>query len=236
MRHRREHGPRFAAVAAAALMVGGCGGDDPAVPVDISTDFAAAPTGWSGSYADFTVGTDPGDAVVEFRQIPAPVGGSCYFLSATNKSDDLFVYVKKRYEGFRPRTRYLLAWQIRFATNAPSGCLGVGGAPGEAVWLVAGAARTEPMTIRSGNEYRINLDKGNQGVGGKDAAVLGHIANSNTDCSMRRYESKTSNSSAPLSVRSGSDGELWLLIGIDSGFEAASAVYLQSMSVRLDPE
>ena len=49
--------------------------------------------------------------------------------------------------------------------------------------------------------------------------MLGNIAGTNTDCSRPRFEWKTLTSPAPLMARSDATGTLWLMFGIDSGFE-----------------
>ena len=73
---------------------------------------------------------------------------------------------------------YLARFNVEIATNVPSGCIGVGGAPGESVWVKAGATTVEPVAIDQGGQLRMNIDKGNQSNGGANAVVLGNVANS----------------------------------------------------------
>lgn len=156
---------------AACLALASCGGggDDPASrPVALSFDFAGGIAGWSGAAADYTAETAPIDVVWAHAALPAPLAGSGFRLSGTNHSDDLFIYVKRQVGGLQHGRSYGVAMQLRLATGAPSGCVGVGGAPGESVWVHAGATASEPRTVLQGaQDYRVNIDRGNQSVGGQ---------------------------------------------------------------------
>jgi len=66
---------------------------------------------------------------------------------------------------------------IELASDVPSNCVGIGGAPGESVYLKAGVSLVEPVPMLEGNDVRLNVDKGNQAGGGADASVIGNIAN-----------------------------------------------------------
>jgi hypothetical protein len=150
--------------------------------------------------------------------------------------DDLFIYVKRQVGGLQPGRSYDVAMQLRLATGAPSGCVGVGGAPGESVWVHAGATVSEPRTVLQGAEdYRVNIDRGNQAVGGGQGVVMGTIANGNPDCQQRRFATKLLSTHAPHLVAADGEGRVWLHAGIDSGFEAYSEIYLQSFSVVFTP-
>ena len=61
------------------------------------------------------------------------------FISGVNRSDDLFMFYKGQVGGLQGGTTYQVSFQVEFATIAPSGCIGVGGAPGENVYIKAGA-------------------------------------------------------------------------------------------------
>ena len=212
----------------------GCGnGSNTTVPSDaitIKADFKGGVDGWGSGYSDYSDGTAPTDITTEERAFPTPLAGNGFYLSGTNKSGDLFIYVKKKFSGFSPNTKYQATFEVKFATNAPSGCVGVGGPPGEAVWISAGATAVEPQTVLIDGYYRLNIDRENQSVGNKDVVVLGDIANSSTDCSERVYQTKTLTNSTPLDVTSDANGEMWLHVGMDSGFESTSHIYLLTLS------
>jgi hypothetical protein len=112
----------------------------------------------------------------------------------------------------------------------------VGGAPGEGVTVHAGATAQEPMTQLNGNGYfRVNLDRGNQTVGGSQSQVLGHIGNAVSNCMQRQFAAKTLEPPAVLQTQADAQGGIWLHVGIDSGFEAYSEVYLRSVAVTFTP-
>src|SRR6266576_2620182 len=84
----------------------------------------------------------------------------------------------------------------------------------------------EPQPVlQSNGQFLMNIDKGNQSLGGKDAIVIGTIENSSTDCVHLVYETKRLDSVAPFTVRTAATGSLWLLVGTDSGFEGTTSLY-----------
>lgn len=191
-------------------------------------------TGWTGGSSDYTPETAPTNVVFEERTLAAPLTGKGYFIGGTNRSDDLFLFVKKQFPGLKPNTAYNLDFSLKFASNTPSGCQGVGGAPGESVWVYAGATPTEPKAVATNNEIRMNIDRGNQAQGGKDAQVIGNIANG-LACGSTAYVSKTVKNDKPQKVSTDANGAVWIVLGIDSGFEAYSSVTLQSVQIDAAP-
>lgn len=221
---------------ASASLLAACGGAGlPQPPAQVSTAFAQGLDGWQGGYADYHEDTAPGDVAWELRALPAPLAGTAYFTGGTNRSDDLFIYSKKKFGGYAPSTQYKLSFEIEIATNQSAGCFGVGGAPGESVYVVAGAAPVEPKTVLSGGEYVLNIERGNQATPGPASQVLGNVANAVANCGPQVYQSKTLASSAPLVVQSDKDGTIWIFFGIDSGFEAKSSVFYKSVKVAVAP-
>ena len=239
--------PPLVACLAVCLALASCGGSggssSPTTPpsspttVERGFDFAQGNGGWLWGHADYGPQTAPLDVITEIRPLPAPSTGSGFFSSGTNRSDDLFIYIKTKISGLSAGTRDRVAAEIQFLTDAPSGCVGVGGAPGESVWIVAAVSTAEPVTVFNGSDYRVNLDRGNQSQSGRDGIVLGDIANGVTDCSARRWEPKTlaTPSASPLIVQADERGEAWFLAGFDSGFEALSRIYYRRITVRLVP-
>ena len=202
---------------------------------EIPVNFNKTANDWVGVHSDYTSDTQPTDVVIKPRRLPGMFGGHGLYTAGTNRSDDLFIYIKKKFTGFAPDRDYLLTFSVTFLTDAPTGCVGVGGAPGESVYLKAGAAPIEPVTVAVDSEYRMNIDKGNQARGGKNAVMLGNIAGTNTDCNRPRLEWKTLASDAPLMARSDATGALWVMFGIDSGFENFTEIYYRSATISASP-
>ena len=74
----------------------------------------------------------------------------------------------------------------------------------------------------------MNLDKGNQSQGGDDAAVLGDLAAAEGNCEGTIYVPKRFAAAGPdaLVAETDRDGNLWVLIGTDSGFEGRTTYYI----------
>jgi len=221
---------------------GGSGSSSPPAPppptvVERSFDFAQGNGGWLSGQADYTPQTAPTGVVFEVRPLPAGFSGSGFYVAGRNLSDDLFLYVKTKISGLAASTTYGVSVRVEFLSAAASGCVGVGGAPGESVWVVFAASAVEPLTVFNGTDYRVNLQRGNQSVGGPEGIVLGDIANGSTDCGNPPWRPKSLSSPEPatITVRADERGEAWVLVGIDSGYESFSSVYHQRMAFRFTP-
>lgn len=198
-------------------------------------DFFKGLEGWVGGFADYPVGEeDFFELGWGWLPIADPLKGHGFYITGNNHSDDLFMFIKGQISGLKAHTSYALNFKITCATNAPTGCIGVGGAPGESVYVKAGATLIEPDVIEEDSKYRMNIDKGNQANGGKNAQVLGNIANTNTECNSPVYELKVlNNSSEPFGVRTNEEGKLWLFVGTDSGFEATTTLFYTSIEITI---
>jgi hypothetical protein len=211
-------------------------------------DFNLGQLGWEADVADY--GPDQEETisfVAELRNLPDELNSTRrgYFVSGRNASDDLFMFLKRRLtpdDGIEPNRTYRVSFTIVFASNAPSGCVGVGGAPGESVYLKAGATNVEPLVIFDNDEdlFLMNVDKGNQAQGGPAASLVGHIANgipcaSVPDLNNAPYVSLTRLHTHSTLVTASDEGDIWLLIGTDSGYESTTALYYRTIQVRLLP-
>lgn len=176
-----------------------------------------------------------------YTALPAPLQARRgLHLTGVNRSDDLIMAIKAPVDGLQPETRYLVELEVEYATNEPYGCIGVGGSPGEAVYVKLGALGFEPGVVRVGEgelDYlRPNFDFGSQAASGEHGLVVGDMANSRECGEGRRWELKTATShGTPLAARSDAEGRLWVLAGTDSGFESRTDVYYTALRVRLRP-
>jgi hypothetical protein len=199
----------------------------------IIDNFTLGVDNWIGDFADY-----PNDPIevpqyqLQFSHtnLPLPLNTSDGALrqSGKNMSDDLFMFIKKKVTGLTPDRNYTVEFQVDFATNAASNMIGIGGAPGEGVNIKAGAASIEPKKVLNTTEnwYRMNIDKGNQSIGGTDMKIIGDFANG-TDQNV--YKIKKLTTAMPVSVKANQQGEIWLIIGTDSGFEGLSTIYYNSI-------
>lgn len=192
-------------------------------------DFADLPAGDEGSY-ELTYGPS---------QLPEETGHekAAYKLSGHNYSDDLFMFLFRKIDGLQPNTSYVLHFNVELASNAPRNSVGIGGSPGASVYLKAGAIPYSPereiQQLNGTSYWQVNFDKGNQAEGGKDMQLLGHAG---TDRSDFTYALIERSSSQPLTVTSNDTGELWLLLGFDSGFEGETTLYFTRLRIKLRQE
>jgi len=198
-------------------------------------DFAVSQDDWQGDFSDFPTGADSALYELQFEYTTRPVnlgGERSIMMSGNNQSDDLFMFMKKKITGLSSNTDYTLVFDVELASNAPSGQTGAGGPPGEGVVVKAGASGMEPKRVIESGRYTFNLDKGNQNTAGQTATILGNIA---TSPYAKDYElitrTNASSNSGPFIARSNANGEMWLFIGTDSGFEGTTTVYYTRVNV-----
>jgi hypothetical protein len=204
-------------------------------------DFRQGTLGWTGGYSDYNTGMEDGIGfVAEPRQLPAELRtkGTGYYVKTKNIADDLFVYLTKRLgieDGLRPNQTYQVRFVIRFASNAPSHAMGIGGAPGESVWLKAGASKNEPTTQDTKGRIDVNIDHGEQGTGGTAASTVGNIANGKNQATNTPYVSLVRRHLHPYLIQTDANGNMHLVVGTESGFEGETALYYQQIDVQLIP-
>ena len=204
---------------------------------DFNFDFNNDTEGWTVGFADLPADFDNSiyELDHEHRLLPDGLGGSGIYVQGHNRSDDLFMFVKKRVDGLRPDTVYTVSVSIDLATNVTAGLIGIGGSPGESVFVKAGASTIEPLYEEDSNGYlRMNIDKGNQSRGGESMVVLGNVAHPKVVS--KEYRIKTlGTSGSTLKVNADPEGEAWLIVGTDSGFEGLSRFYYDRISYTLSP-
>jgi hypothetical protein len=239
----RDEMMRLKCSVAIAILLGltGCsdnldtdGSQQPAIenPKVVNFSFEDATTNWEAGFADYPVtGNEFYELRYEYMQLPEPLEDeSGLLISGNNHSDDLFMYVTKKFTGFQPSSRYELEFEVVLATNEPSGCFGIGGAPGESVYVKAGATTYKPESENLGTgNFSMNLDKGNQSSSGSNAFTIGNIANGLPCVPARQYVMKSLNSDGQsFELLTDPDGILWLMFGTDSGFEGTTSIYYLS--------
>lgn len=198
-------------------------------------DFSGDDSGFTPIFADYP-NTEGVEAFYEFRHeygtVPIPEAGNGLFISGNNHSDDLFMGYVKMLDGFIPGRTYRFTVSFQLATNVESGLAGVGGAPGEGVAVKCGITATEPQAILQkgsfGGEFRMNIDKGAQSNSGKDMITVGDMAK---DENKHPGEYEFKEFRAEFSVTANRLGQVYLIIGTDSGFESTTSYYLDNISV-----
>ena len=197
-------------------------------------DFSIDDQGFVGGVADFAVTqSEQHMFMFENKDLPSPFppGIKAQYMSGVNPSDDLFMYMKKKITGLQPNSMYDVSITVEFASIYPTNAIGVGGPPGEGVTMKAGVTLIEPdtMIIAKGGDFVVmNIDKGNQANPGVDMDTIGHVGVSDTTTV---YTLKTnSNATHPFRFTTDAAGEAWVIIGTDSGFEAATSLYFTNIT------
>jgi len=208
------------------VALAGCSGDADGT---ITVDFRQSDQGWVAGFADYPVGEDAFYKLAsDYRPLPDPVSssGNGLYISGQNRSDDLWMYYKGQIAGFSPSSRYRVTFQVEIATSVPNGCVGVGGAPGEAVTVKAGVSEIEPDRIDQAGFWIMNLDKGQQTTSGENALAIGDMANTITCGEEPQWQLKRLSSGLDgIVVTTDGTGAVWLFVGTDSGFESTTSVY-----------
>ncbi len=204
---------------------------------DFEFDFTMGPQGWVEGFADYPGGQDAFFMLeADYRPLPPPLdtSTSALYIAGTNRSDDLWMYYKTEV-ALPSDTTYRVRLDVQIATNAPSGCVGVGGAPGEGVTVKAGVSLVEPdRELDAAGYWRMNVDKGQQTQGGEDAVVNGDLANSRSCEEGFEWELKGLGGPSMM-LATDSTGRAWLFVGTDSGFESRSAVYYTRFRALFEP-
>ena len=197
--------------------------------------------GWIAGFADLPVDYNQElyELESEWRDLPDDLDGSGIYLQGHNRSDDLFMYLKRKVDGLEPGTTYEAIFKLDIASNVPEGLSGIGGSPGESVYIKAGATTTEPENVEDDQGWwRMNIDKGNQASEGADMINIGDMANPNlTPDTVGQYELMTVDSAGrEFEVTADETGTIWYIVGSDSGFEGLTTLYHDTISVILVPK
>lgn len=199
-------------------------------------DFNDSLQGWQVLFSDYPKGEeDFYELKFSHTTLPSPLNSSekALKVSGNNHSDDLLSIIHKKIEGLLPNTRYSVSFNIDFASNTCIACIGVGGSPD--LSLGAGGLPYLPMnSLDNLNHYRPNFLVEIQGGRSNSVMkVLGKIGTNETITNPIFKLANRNNQADPLQLVTNSKGELWIMVGIDSGFEATTTLYYRKIKVTL---
>lgn len=194
-------------------------------------DFENGNEGWQAGFSDYDTELAAGFDLRSGIQTIPNTARSGFYLAGTNQSDDLFMYIKSRFRGLQRSTRYVADIKADIYSNAGINCVGIGGSPGESVYVKFGFSETEPQQAG----YDLNVDKGNQVNSGANANVIGNLATSGANCEGTTLGSKSlaSTTQTQLEFTTTEDGRIWLFVGTDSGFEGRSEIYFDHIEISV---
>lgn len=174
-----------------------------------------------------------------FRALPEPWDGrGGMMIRGNNHSDDLMMVLYRRLDGLEPATEYRIELEMQFATHVPDDCVGVGGSPGESVYIGLGAAGEKPDYAIEDGYRRASLDLGQQARPGNDALKVGDMSNGEDESLCGEPDrpwrlKRVSTAGQDFTVASDDEGRIWVYGLSDSGFEATTTWYLTEFAVRL---
>lgn|GEM_PF-3166589 len=201
---------------------------------DLSTDLD-----WSGSFADYSdseCSSDNCDKVSEYRDIPNS-DKKGYFLQSDNHSDDMFMFIHKKIDNLKPHTTYKTELSVSFLSQYCNSMAGIGGSPATSNYIQMGVAPYEiNISENTLQSHKLNIDKGNQASDGESTIQIGHIGidcenGENTD--EKLYPKTLTNSDKEFSFTTNENGEAWVLVGNDSGFEGLTKLYFTDIALTL---
>jgi hypothetical protein len=198
--------------------------------IDVEFNFRENDGGWEPFFTGYNVGWEEKmELESDYRTLPEPLDSEDYghFISAFNHSDDVKMLYRKQIKDLKPNMSYLVEYTIRFATDVPSGCIGIGGSPGEAVKVIASASQIKPEAIVRDDYYMLNIQYLSDDPGEwYQNAIYGDIANSRNCEEGFRYEIKeVSSGQHPDTVIADKNGRVWLMFGTRSGFEGRTDLF-----------
>jgi hypothetical protein len=158
-------------------------------------------------------------------------------ISGNNHSDDLFMYAYKKLGGLSANTTYHVSFSLEFASNATSD-MGSGGSSGDSVFVKIGTVTNKPERyVDQLGYYRMALDKGNQMQDGKDMVLIG-TPEVNTHDGLYRLKTlpyqpnnEMQEKLANYSLTTNEHGDVWLILGTDSGYESTSTFFYTNVWV-----
>lgn len=213
-----------------------CDKDNEPLTQSFTYNFENDTENWEAGFSDYPA--DWEESRFEFRYehtaLPEEVNENSHsvLISGRNISDDLFMFIKKRISGLKPNQKYLLYVEVELASQYPEESVGIGGSPGGSVYLKAGASATEPEPITEDGEVRMSIDKGNQAQGGEDMQVIGTVGIPGEEFNYQLIQ--RDNRQNPSEVHSDASGNLWVIVGTDSGFEGITTLFYNRIEVRLE--
>lgn len=201
----------------------------------VDSDFQTTTDGWLAGFAEYSEEQD--STMFEFNSrlaaLPVPLDTTkkAIRMQSHNRSDDVFMFLKKKITGLDPTRTYKVTYEIDLGTNYFKGSVGIGGSPAESVYLKAGASPNEPVRKLVNGFYEVTIDKGQQATGGTEMPVLGNVSNGLDSTAYKVV--KRANTEAPVLVKPNANGEIWLCVGTDSGFEGLTVLYYDRIKVTI---
>lgn len=223
---------------AVALPFSSCNKDDNDPKVIIQeTIFNDGADGWEAVYAEYPDGQEEFYELESgLKNLPAQLDQTkkAFMLSGNNHSDALQMFLVKRLDGLSPQTHYIVETGIELASKYPDGSVGIGGSPGNSVYLVSKFA-TNGYELQEGENEHDNIKLFLKEIDSVPESVMTmDLGDVSIQSDEYEYQLITrEKSSSPNVVQSDAQGKLWAIIGTWSGFEGISTLYYTKIKITL---
>ena len=188
-------------------------------------------------FSDYPVGSDSlYELEFSHAYLPPPLDGTvrAIKISGINHSDDLLSFVVRKFDNLKPNAVYSVSFRLYIASNATINAAGIGGSPD--LGLAVGGLSYQPANAVSLGYYRPNFTSRIQSYESNDVLkLIGRIGVSAVIPTPFMLIQRD-NLYNPVILRTNEYGELWLMIGTDSGFEGVTSLYYRTIAITLRQE
>lgn len=198
-------------------------------------DFADGAQGWTGHFSDYPEGYEDSlelEFIYDDFPLESNLTGKTIRISGKNPHRDLFYFIKRKVDGLKPETSYLLEYDIHFLLSIMDGKSDFTGD----VYVKAGGLGLEPeLELSEANagldqkSQELNMDIGSKpSISGQDVISIGRVE------MPQQEESKLFNATSfgqQFIISANDKGEIWLIIGFDSSVSAHLAFYFSHINV-----
>ncbi|HEY5823847.1 MAG TPA: hypothetical protein VIT44_05775 [Cyclobacteriaceae bacterium] len=221
------------------LLAASCKEAAPLANQEYTFDFSNGTQEWKSFFSDYPVGAEI-FYKLEFTHtglpVPLDVNSKAIKVSGSNGSGSLLSMTYRKFDHLRSNTDYSITFDIELASDIPSNAIGAGSSPN--LCLGAGGVAYEPTSqVDEQDQYQPRFESTLQsGLSNEVFKVLGRIGVSDDDVNVPFTLINRNNLSDPIVLRSNDKGELWLLIGVDSGFEGQTTLYYKNIKVNFQEQ
>ena len=116
---------QFALILIAYLTITSCTSSQGATEAEFSFTFQSDAEGWTAGFADLPANFEPSIYELDsgYRPLPSGLEGNGLYIQGHNRSDDLFMFFKRRIDGLKADATYEIFASLDLATNVPTNSL-----------------------------------------------------------------------------------------------------------------
>lgn len=190
--------------------------------------------GWQSFFSDYPQGSEAlYELTFEYTSLPAPLDTSvpAIMISGINHSDDLLSLIYRKFDGLQPNKKYAVTFEVTLASNVPDNSIGIGGAP-DLAFGVGGISYETSNSVDLDGWHRPNFTSRLQSRESNDTLVMTGTIGAGEDV-IEYTLIHRNNKNNPVMVTANNKGELWLMMGTDSGFEGTTTLYYSLIRINI---